>query len=104
MAWIETISADELKENEMKQVTLDDGTKIAIIHADDGYYAIDDTCSHAEASLSEGDIEGDKVRCPLHGAEFDYKTGDVKSFPAVVGVASYEVKVEDNQVLVNYGE
>ncbi|MBD3273850.1 MAG: Rieske 2Fe-2S domain-containing protein [Candidatus Marinimicrobia bacterium] len=104
MAWIETIPADELKENEMKQVVLDDGHKIALIRKEDGYHAIEDTCSHAEASLAEGEIVGDRVRCPLHGAEFEIKTGDVKAFPAVVGVEKYDVKVEDNRVLVNYGD
>lgn len=104
MAWVETISADELEENELKQVVMEDEHKIALVRLSDGIYAIDDTCSHAEASLSEGEVIDSRVKCPLHGAEFEIPTGDVKAFPAVVGVGAYETKVEDNIIYVNYGE
>jgi len=104
MAWVQTISADELAENEMQQVVMEDGHKIALVHLSDGIYAIDDTCTHAEASLSEGDVIDSRVKCPLHGAEFEIKSGDVKAFPAVIGVATYDTKIEENTIYVNYGE
>ncbi|HEX5504303.1 MAG TPA: non-heme iron oxygenase ferredoxin subunit, partial [Thermomicrobiales bacterium] len=65
---------------------------IAVFNLDGEFYAICDTCSHEEASLSEGDIFGDVVECPLHGSQFDIRTGKVLTLPAVLPVASYEVK------------
>ncbi len=101
MAWVETIAVDELDENQMKQVKMEDGHKITLIRLSDGLYALDDTCSHAQASLAEGEIKGDNVKCPLHGAEFDIRTGQVKSFPAVVGVGKYDTKIENDVIYVN---
>lgn len=104
MAWVETIPADTLDIGESTQYVLETGHKIALFRLDDGYYAIDDTCSHAEASLAEGDIVEDNVKCSLHGAEFDIRSGAVKSFPAVIGVGAYQTKVEDNTIFINYEE
>jgi 3-phenylpropionate/trans-cinnamate dioxygenase ferredoxin subunit len=77
---------------------------IAIFKLDDGYYAIDNTCSHEKASLAEGEIEGHTIECPVHGALFDIKTGRNLSLPAVLPVESYEVKVEENIIYLNIGE
>lgn len=74
--------------------------RIALFNVDGQFYATDDTCTHAEASLSEGEVDGDQVECPLHGARFNVKTGAVLCMPAVVPVATYEVKVEDGAVHV----
>lgn len=104
MPWVRTIAVEDLEANNMTRTVLDDGHVIALIRLEDGIYALDDTCTHAEASLSAGDIVGEHVRCPLHGAEFEIPTGRVKSFPAVVGVNSYETKVEDDTILVKYEE
>jgi len=104
MPWVRTIGVDELEENKMTRTVLENGHRIALIRLEEGIYALDDTCTHAEASLSEGDIVGKHVRCPLHGAEFEIPTGQVKAFPAVVGVNSYETKVEDDTILVKYEE
>lgn len=76
---------------------------IALFNVDGTIYAIGDTCTHEEASLSEGDVFGDCVECPLHGAEFDLKTGKARTLPAVVPVATYEVKIEGGEVLVGWG-
>lgn len=104
MAWVETIAEDDLNENGTAQVVMDDGQKIALIRMQDGVYAINDTCSHAQASLAEGEIVGDNIKCPLHGAEFDVRTGEVQSFPAVVGVANYDTKIDNGTIYVNYEE
>jgi len=71
---------------------------IAIFKLDDGYYAIDDICSHEEASLSEGAIEDGKIECPLHGALFDIRTGGNLTLPAVLPVKSYPVKVDNGAI------
>lgn len=104
MPWVETIPVDELNENKLTRAVLENGHAIALIRLSNSIYALDDTCSHAEASLSEGDVIGENVRCPMHGAEFEIPTGQVKSFPAVVGVNTYQTKVEGNMILVKYEE
>jgi len=74
------------------------GKPVAVFHLEDGYYAIDDVCSHEEASLAEGEIEDGKVECPLHGAMFDIRTGKNLTLPAVLPVKSYLVKIEDGEI------
>ncbi len=77
-----------------------DGKLIAIYKLPDGYYAIDDVCSHEEASLSEGELENGKIECPMHGARFDIRTGKNLNLPAVLPVKSYPVKLEDGEILI----
>jgi 3-phenylpropionate/trans-cinnamate dioxygenase ferredoxin subunit len=77
-----------------------EGRKIALFRAEGGVYAVDDTCTHAEASLSEGRVAGHAVQCPLHGARFDLRTGRPLSPPAFKPVRTYPVRVEGDQVQV----
>lgn len=77
-----------------------DGERVALFHIEGEFYAINDTCSHAEASLSEGKITGDKVVCPRHGAQFSVKTGAALSLPAFAPVDTYEVKREQDEIFV----
>lgn len=74
--------------------------KIAIYRLDDGYYAIDDICTHDGGPLAEGEVEGDEVICPRHGARFSIKTGAALTFPAVSPVDRYPVRVEGDDLLV----
>lgn len=74
------------------------GKPVAVFHLEDGFYAIDNICSHEEASLAEGEIEDGKIECPLHGAMFDIRTGKNLSLPAVLPVKSYPVKIEDGNI------
>ncbi len=77
-----------------------DGNRIAVFNVAGTFYAIDDTCPHAGGPLSEGQVDGGKVICPWHDAEFDLKTGDVLAPPAFEGVKSYKVVVEGDEVKV----
>ena len=65
------------------------------------FYALDDTCSHAEASLSEGDLDIDRcvIECPLHGSSFDLRTGDPLSLPAVEPVRVHRIETTDDGML-----
>ena len=76
------------------------GKTICVTRVGDEVFAIDDTCSHSDASLSEGDVTGTKVECWLHGAEFDLRTGQVLSLPATIAVKTYQVKVENDLVTI----
>lgn len=73
-------------------------TRIAMFRVNDEVYAIGDRCSHAEASLAEGELWDTSVECPRHGSEFDLKTGEPGALPATEPVPVYEVLVEDGTV------
>ena len=89
----------EIPAGGVKVVRLDD-RDLAIYHLEDGYYAIDDVCTHDGGELASGVLEGEVVECPRHGARFDVRTGAVLSAPAVVPVTTYEVKIENDDIQV----
>lgn len=75
--------------------------QIAVYRLADGWYAIDDVCTHDGGPLAEGDVEdGGVAVCPRHGARFDIRTGAALSFPAVTPVDTYPVRVEGDDLLV----
>ncbi|HWE64408.1 MAG TPA: bifunctional 3-phenylpropionate/cinnamic acid dioxygenase ferredoxin subunit [Chloroflexota bacterium] len=76
------------------------GRYIALFNVDGAFYATDDECTHAEASLSDGWLEENEVTCPLHGAVFDVTTGKPLSLPATRPVRTYLVRVEGNDIYV----
>lgn len=76
------------------------GIRVVLANVNGEYFAIDDTCSHEEASLSQGTLTGEVVVCPKHGARFNVKTGRVLALPAVRSVAVYPVRVEGDEILV----
>jgi 3-phenylpropionate/trans-cinnamate dioxygenase ferredoxin subunit len=76
------------------------GKTICVARVGDEVFAVDDTCSHSEASLSEGDITDFKIECWLHGAEFDLRTGDALTPPAIAPLHTYGVHVDGDSVTV----
>ena len=103
MEFVKVATVGEIEPGRAKRVELGEEA-IAVFNLHGAYYAIGDTCSHEEASLSEGDVFGDCVECPLHGAEFDITTGKNLTLPAVSPVPSYPVKLEGDAILVGVGE
>lgn len=77
-----------------------DGKTICVARVGDEVFAIDDTCSHSDASLSEGDVTDFKIECWLHGAEFDLRTGEALTPPAVAPLHTYGVHVDGDSVTV----
>jgi len=75
--------------------------RIAMFRVGNDVYAIGDRCSHAEASLAEGEVFGTDVECPRHGSEFDMKTGQALSLPATKPVPTYPVSIEDGTVYLD---
>lgn len=76
------------------------GRKLAIFNVEGTFYAIDDTCTHRGGPLSVGELEGQRVTCPWHGAVFDVTTGSVLGPPAPREVASYPVRVQGDEIEV----
>jgi 3-phenylpropionate/trans-cinnamate dioxygenase ferredoxin subunit len=74
--------------------------RIAMFRIGDAVYAIGDRCSHAEASLSEGEVFDGEVECPRHGSAFDLATGAPQTLPATRPVPVYAVEVVDGDVYV----
>ena len=64
------------------------------------FFALDDICTHAYASMADGYIEGDCIECPLHGAQFNIRTGKAETPPATEDLKSYEVTVDGEDILV----
>lgn len=81
------------------------GRKVALCHPfPDEFYAIDDICSHALASLSEGELMEYEIECPRHGAHFDIRTGEALTLPATKPVKTYRVVVEGDEVYIEAPE
>lgn len=78
--------------------------RIAVFRLGDELHAIGDRCSHAEASLSEGEVVGDEVECPRHGALFDITTGAVLSLPATKPVPTHRVEIREGMAFLTVGE
>lgn len=94
----------DLPPGAMRRVDVPGGAPIAVYNVDGEYYATADTCTHAQASLTEGDLEGDEVVCPVHWASFNVRTGKPLCFPATIPLARYEVETVDGQVIVQTKE
>jgi 3-phenylpropionate/trans-cinnamate dioxygenase ferredoxin subunit len=78
--------------------------RIALFRLGEEVVAVDDRCSHAEASLSEGEVFDGTVECPRHGSEFDLRTGKPLSLPATKAVSVYQVSVEEGTVYLTLDE
>ncbi len=76
------------------------GRQIAVCNVDGTFYAIDDVCTHDGGSLDQGELLGDEIECPRHGALFDVKTGRALTLPAVAPVRSYPVQVNGDEIMV----
>jgi 3-phenylpropionate/trans-cinnamate dioxygenase ferredoxin subunit len=91
--------AGDLGEGEMRAFDVR-GTKIAVANVGGAFHAFDDTCTHMACSLAEGDLEETTVICPCHGSEFDVTSGAVLQGPAREPVATYETRVEGDNLEV----
>jgi len=78
-----------------------DGVAVAVFRSGRDVFAIANRCSHAEASLCDGDVFDGEVECPLHGAAFDITTGKALTLPATKPVATYLTEVRDGGVFVS---
>ena len=77
------------------------GESICVTRVGDQVFAVNDVCSHSDASLSEGDVTDFKIECWLHGAEFDLRTGEAVTPPAVQALETFEVRRDGNTVTIS---
>ncbi len=92
-------STSDLGEDEALQVIVD-GREIALINLGGEFFALDDICTHAYASMADGYIEGECIECPLHGAQFDIRTGKAETPPATEDLNRHEVRIDGDDILV----
>lgn len=97
------VSCDDVPEG--KAVVAEAGEeRLLVSHVGGSYCAIDDVCTHDGGPLGEGELYGDEVECPRHGARFNVCTGRVTRMPAVRPVKAHTVEVEDGSLYVEIEE
>lgn len=99
MAFVKVCDVNDLQPGEA--LRFEASCPVALFRVEDQFYATDDTCTHAAASLADGYIDGDIVECPFHSARFCIRTGEALSLPASEPLKTYLVKVEDGAVFVD---
>ena len=97
MALRRVCKKSEVAPGEVKRI---ENPAIAVFNVEGTLLAISDTCTHAEASLSEGRVDGETVECPLHGACFDLRTGEALTPPAVEPAQTFPVIVREDEIYV----
>ncbi len=97
----EVAKTNDIPEGEARRFVVD-RVEIAVANVGGEFLAVDDICSHAESSLSEGevDVDDETIECPRHGSTFDLRSGRPTTLPATVPVATFPVKVEGDTILI----
>ena len=98
--FVKVARSDEINPGQARLIDVK-GKQIALFNINGEFFAIDDMCTHEEASLAEGEISGHEVTCPLHGAKFDVRTGEVLGPPAYDDVVRYAVRVMGTDIEVD---
>ena len=91
----------QLSEEYPLKVELADGTTLAVYLVGDDVFVTEDRCSHGEASLSEGFVEGYDIVCPFHLGRFDVRTGEATKEPCYLPIKTFATKVEGDQIHLN---
>ena len=100
-AMLSLCRTDEVGEGEAIRVEPDGLPPLAVFKVEGEFFVTDDTCTHGEASLSEGSIEGGSVECPWHSGRFCLKTGAAQTFPAVTDIRVYASTVVEGRVCIH---
>ena len=98
--YVKLASTKDVEPNSMKRFVAKD-QKILVANVNGSYYAIGDVCMHRGCQLSDGTLEGETVICPCHGSTYDLKTGDFLRGPTKKGEPRYELKIENNDIMIN---
>lgn len=97
--WVTVARKGFLEPGELMYVEVDD-EPVCLINLNGELYALNDTCTHEDASLSDGTIDGDEIECPMHGGAFDIRTGAPTAFPVAVATEKYAVRIVGDEVQV----
>lgn len=97
--WVDVGRVEDFPSGTVRTVQIE-GTPIAVFNLNGRYYAIEDLCSHEAETLSDGEVAGEEIICPRHGAHFSIPTGAALSPPAYEPVATFPVQIEGGMVMV----
>ena len=97
MNLIKICDLSEIPNGSIKKFEIND-EEITICNINNQIFAINNNCSHDEASLQEGFIDGYEIECPMHGAKFDIRTGEVTCLPAVSPIKTYNIKINNGAI------
>lgn len=97
--WFDVAKDGELKDGQCRVVDVDD-VMIAVFYRSGEYYAIEDMCTHDGGELASGEIDGDQIICPRHGARFCIKNGKALSAPAYEDVTTFPIRIDNGMVQV----
>lgn len=97
--WVDVAAVEEVPPGGFRVVEVD-GTMVAVFNLAGKFYAIDDVCTHDGGTLSGGNVEGDEVVCPRHGARFRITTGEVTAPPAYEPVHCFPLRVQDGRIAI----
>jgi len=100
--WVRVATLDDVPPGTLRAV-VENGTAIALANVDGDLYALEDRCSHQDYPLSDGELEGTRLQCIYHGAEFDVCSGKALTLPAIRPVKSFPVEIRDDDVYVDLG-
>ena len=97
--WVDVARVEDLPPGDRRAVDVED-VMIIVFNLDGDYYAIEDVCTHDYSSLDDGELDGQQIICPRHGARFDVKTGEALTAPAYEAIPTFPVRVENGTVQV----
>ena len=99
--FVTVAKADSIQPGQMIKVEIDN-LPVAVANVGGTFHAFDDTCTHEDCSLAEGELAKTVVTCPAHFAEFDIRNGAVLAPPATVPNKVYPVRIQGNDVQVEF--
>jgi naphthalene 1,2-dioxygenase system ferredoxin subunit len=97
--WIDAAAADEVPEDDVIGIVVA-GREIALYNAEGEFFATDNICTHGQARLCEGFLEGHEIECPLHQGRFDVRTGQPTCAPVTEAIRSYPIRIEGGRVFL----
>jgi 3-phenylpropionate/trans-cinnamate dioxygenase ferredoxin subunit len=97
--WVTVAAVGEIAPGSCRVADVD-GTAVAVFNLGGEYFAIEDVCTHDGGELASGQLEGDQVVCPRHGARFCVRTGEALSAPAYEPTATFPLRIEDGKIQV----
>jgi 3-phenylpropionate/trans-cinnamate dioxygenase ferredoxin subunit len=100
MSWVPVASTSDVVPGHVLSVPVGE-LNVAVCNVDGMFYAIDDVCTHDGGALDQGELEGNEIECPRHGARFDVRTGAVTRLPAFEPIETYPVRVAGDTIEVD---
>jgi 3-phenylpropionate/trans-cinnamate dioxygenase ferredoxin component len=101
--FIKVAHLDDLEDGDLMAVEVD-GEPVCLAKVDGEVFAFTDNCTHISGPLDEGELDGDVLTCPWHGAQFNVRTGKVLRGPARQDIQTYAVRVDNDDILVSISD